>query len=89
MKDGIPGIGNGNGEWECNLIATASSLQSHLKPELPEDMALHLHVSSAMLVLTVLTVSQSPKPGPTHQGQRVSGAKTDEGDTTSWIGATL
>ena len=75
------GIENG----ECNR----APLQSHLKPELPEDMALHLHVSSAMLVLTVLTVSQAPKPGPAHQSQRGSGAKTDEGDTTSWIGATL
>ena len=37
--------------------------QSHLKPELPEDIALHFYISSSLLILTVFTVTQTPKSG--------------------------
>ena len=37
------------------------TLQSHMKPELPEDLALHFHISSVYLVLTVLTIAQTAK----------------------------
>ena len=35
--------------------------QSHLKPELPEDIAVHFHISSSLLVLSILAISQAPK----------------------------
>jgi len=41
----------------------AAEMRSHLKPELPEDIALHFHISSSRLVLTILTVTPAPKPG--------------------------
>ena len=32
-----------------------------MKPELPEDLALHFHINSVYLVLTVLTIAQTAK----------------------------
>ena len=40
-----------------------------MKPELPEDLALHFHISSVYLVLTVLTITQTTKrPSSVSQG---------------------
>lgn len=32
-----------------------------MKPELPEDLAVHFHISSVYLVLTVVTVAQTAR----------------------------
>jgi hypothetical protein len=61
--------------------------RSHMKPELPEDLALHFHISSVYLVLTVLIVAPSAKRPSSGQSQRSSGASCDS--DTQWIGATF
>ena len=57
-------------------------IQSHLKPELPEDVAVHFHISSAMLVLTVLSVTARSQASKDAGGGR-------SGDSNSWLGSTL
>ncbi|CAI8006054.1 Protein rogdi, partial [Geodia barretti] len=60
--------------------------RSHMKPELPEDLALHFHISSVYLVLTVLIVAPSAKRPSSGQSQRSSGVCDSD---TQWIGATF
>ena len=57
-----------NAEQKVKIITNAFEMyidtfvaiyhQTTLRPVLPEDLVLHFHISSAMLVLTILTVTQ-------------------------------
>ena len=57
-------------EWVLSTVEDVCSfvclfvccVQEQLKPDLPEDVALHFHISSANLVLTILTVTHTTRP---------------------------
>ncbi len=53
-------------------------IQSVLKPELPEDVALYFHISSSLLVLTVLAVTA-----------RGGVREMKDIESNSWMGALL
>lgn len=55
-----------------------SEKKSLLKPELPDDVVIHFHISAALLVLTVLTVT-------VRTGQK-DFKETIELDSASWVG---
>lgn len=58
--------------------------QNQLKPDIPEDVAIHFHISAAMLVLTILSVI------PLSRGQHSSSAKHSHlSSSSSWLGSTL
>lgn len=56
--------------------------REQLKPDLPEDVALHFHISSANLVLTILTVTHTTRPA-------LARPATAEMDSVSWVGMTF
>lgn len=67
------------------LPHSSPSHQSQLKPDIPEDVAIHFHISAAMLVLTILSVV------PLSRGQHASSAKHSHlsSSSSSWLGSTL
>lgn len=56
-----------------------------LRPALPEDVMLHFHINSAMLVLTILTTVSIPKNQPTSG----SGSTSPDFMSTCWLGSTF
>ena len=66
------------------LIFHPGPHQNQLKPDIPEDVAIHFHISAAMLVLTILSVI------PLSRGQHSSSAKHSHlPSSSSWLGSTL
>ena len=65
----------------ASVVALWSLLQNQLKPDIPEDVAIHFHISATMLVLTILSIVPLSR-------QQAAVPKQPIG-SSSWLGATL